>query len=97
LPSFEYVRLNPEDLGFRTNQTGMDEEEESPAGRVHIGPSPITGYFDFTSLHDVMPASIVKSGSRLILIRLEQHERFSEKNVRAPVQDRTDLETAQKP
>ena len=74
-----------------------EEEEESPAGRLHIGPSPITGYFNFTSLHVVMPASIVKSGSRSILIRLEQHERFSEKNVRAPVQDRTDLETAQKP
>jgi hypothetical protein len=38
--------------------------------------------FILASLDDVRPASIVKSGSRLIFIRLEQNERFSEKNVR---------------
>jgi hypothetical protein len=51
-----------------------------------------------TWLDDVTPAVHCEVlTSRLILIRLEQHERFSEKKIRAPTQDRTDLESNQKP
>ena len=43
----------------------------------------------------VAPMAAASMKEPLILIRLEQHERFSEKKVRAPIPDRKDLESNQ--
>ena len=43
----------------------------------------------------VAPMAAASMKEPLILIRLEQSERFSEKKVRAPIPDRKDLESNQ--